>query len=144
MVPAETLSLIKRIVMIRRLIPGTTLQSPICLRAERLPRPALTTAAGSLPGGTSTSPSALARFPGTRLPTHGAICRTWNSLAITSLGQPRANPSTPLPAPLHLALGRMTTSNTSKPSAGHRLLRPHQVQAYFQLPLRVQRHQSHQ
>src|SRR5262249_48812344 len=52
--------LIKPIATIQALTPGTTLQSPIYLRAARLPHQEPTTAGGYLQEATSTSPLATA------------------------------------------------------------------------------------
>src|SRR5262249_44748440 len=79
-------------------------RSQICLQAARQLPPELTTAGGCLQAATSTSPSAPARLPGTRLRTVGAICQAWSKLATTSQAQPLANPFTLLPAAPALAL----------------------------------------
>ena len=126
-------------------IRGMTLQSPICLRAAPLPRPAPTTVGGYLPAATSTSPSAPARLPGIRLRTPGATCQAWYKPATTSQAQPPANPFTPLPAALRPALVPTTTSSTPKFFASHRHQRRLLLRGQQQLlrRLRQQRLQLH-
>src|SRR5262249_50186287 len=111
--------------------PGMMLQSPICLRAARLPPLAHTTAGGYSLEATSTSPLATARSQGTPLLTLGLICQTCYKPAITWQGQAQGNPSTPSPATLVPALLATITSNTPKPPAAHR---------QQHLPLRQQQH----
>ena len=126
-----TLPLTKPIATIQAPTPGTTPQSPICLRAARLLPPERTTAGGYWQEATSTSPSAPARSPGIPLPTRGITCQTWYRPAITSQGQPRANHSTPSPAILAPALLPMITNSTPKPPALHRHLLRRQSRVFY-------------
>jgi hypothetical protein len=95
-------------------IPGMMQQSPICLRAVRLPLLELTTADGCWQEATSTSPSATARSPGTQPATRGMICRVWFKRAITSEAQPQANPSTLSQVILLQALRQAAISSTPR------------------------------
>ena len=131
---AATLFLTRPIATIQAQIPGTMPQSPICLRAARLPPRELITADGYSQEATSTSPSAPARSHGIPLPTPGITCQIWCRLAITSEAQPQANPSTPSPAILLPARRPMTTSSTPKPA-----LQRHQRQQRRLRQLRLQR-----